>query len=1521
MIKIQIYMEDFEASISSVLQKTSIADVRMNSAIDAVIRRVNAVQRSSVLDDRNHIDEIIENVVQREIGSRNNRRKRTFVEFDMNNGNDLHRTNNTVQKKSRHDDMDFELENEDTRFGRLNFDTTLYSVGDSNIACVGCGGKHFSGEVSSNASANKHKGFFYDCCSFGDLANLDETISDYPMKMQELFDPGHKFHKNFLTNIRKINSNYACASLQSVKRTGNNDEVSGRVHFSNGPDIYKIQGVLYHRQNIIAVPNMNEFPTNGQLFFVDTEEAYKERIKQLNFEKPNRSGQINTELIAIIDEVINECYPYAKAYKMMKEIIAEEEKFSLENGTVLKDVKLLFSLKKEYEKEKHRYNVPVSNEVCAVVVTDCDGNIPPAYVVIHHRGDKSLIVLPHFNKDVEPMSYPMFNVYGNPGWHTELKSISGKKITQNQYFRYRLFEMDNTKFIPHFYAGKLFQQWLVDSYVKVECERLQFIRNKQVELKAFKYSALKKFIESKAENSHAKIGRTVILPTSYSGGPRNREQAYLDAMAIVAETNRPHLFVTITCNPNDEDIARALKPGQLASDNPVIVVRVFRLKLREFCQDIIKRNYFGRVIGYTYSVEFQKRDLPHAHILIILAKNYYSTPNEINQIICAQLPSEFENPLLYHRVRTLMLHGPCQRETNKGVKYGVCWDYEHNKCSKKFPKEFREFTEMNENGYPFYARPDDGRIAKKNPNDVALDNRYVIPYNADFLLKYNCHINVELVASIDAVKYIYKYIFKGYDKALVMFVTEDNEKVILYDEIDSHLNARYVGPMEGAWRLLNYELHEHSHSIEKLPIHLENEQDVFCNIENDDGMDFDEVEDLLNKETKLIAYFKYNEMHHTEKDFVPYTYKEFPKYFRWINKQSVWQKRKNFGKKLGVIGRLHMVDPRYVELYHLRILAYNVKGAKSFVDMRNYDGKIYSSYKEACLARGLIRNDTECYDCIREASIFKFPKALRDLFVTVLLYCNPLKPELLWDEFKNELTYDYRQIFIDDDMRNKKGLIELEKLLYQHGKSLNDFPTMPQLDFSVDFFDEAEVYDFEVEFETFNSYYKQMNEEQKKVVDFVIHTLNDVEGVHSPVFIDGPGGTGKTFVFMALYHYCRAKLKKIENMAFSGIAATMLKKGCTVHTAFKLPLNLNRYSRSNIEKNSTEGNFHKNTNLIIWDELPMAPKHALNAVDLKLREIMNQELPFGNKAVVAGGDFRQLLPVVEGATDNEIIDSTVKSSPLWKEFKVFHLTENMRVGKNEKHFASWLLNLGDGKLNDSCDMITLPEDCKITTDSLVDAIYGKLIKEKKYSEFRNCCICAFYNSDVDEINSEVLKLIPGEPKSYLAFNSADKNILASYPEILSSIETSGLPPNELILKENCVVMLLRNINLKKGMVNGTRIQITAMGKNVLKGIVLTGDKAGDVIFIPRITLNEEKHTPFPLSRHQFPVKLAMGLSVHKTQSQTIKNLGIDLRRRSFAYGHVYTAFSRATSWKDIIVRLLPDSDRKIYNKVLKDILS
>ena len=116
-------------------------------------------------------------------------------------------------------------------------------------------------------------------------------------------------------------------------------------------------------------------------------------------------------------------------------------------------------------------------------------------------------------------------------------------------------------------------------------------------------------------------------------------------------------------------------------------------------------------------------------------------------------------------------------------------------------------------------------------------------------------------------------------------------------------------------------------------------------------------------------------------------------------------------------------------------------------------------------------------------------------------------------------------------------------------------------------------------------------------------------------------------------------------------------------------------------------------------------------------------------------------------------------------------------------------------------------------------------------------------------------------------------------EYLNSLNTGGLPPAKLALKIGCPVMLLRNLDVSMGLCNGTRMIVLEVRPRVLMCRIISGDPkfAGNVVFIPRITLTPSADTlPFPLQRHQFPVRLAFAMTINKSQGQSVITVGLDL---------------------------------------------
>ena len=196
------------------------------------------------------------------------------------------------------------------------------------------------------------------------------------------------------------------------------------------------------------------------------------------------------------------------------------------------------------------------------------------------------------------------------------------------------------------------------------------------------------------------------------------------------------------------------------------------------------------------------------------------------------------------------------------------------------------------------------------------------------------------------------------------------------------------------------------------------------------------------------------------------------------------------------------------------------------------------------------------------------------------------------------------------------------------------------------------------------------------------------------------------------------------------------------------------------------------------------------------------------------------------------------------------------------------------------------------------------------------------------INQEILDTFPGQEVTVHSVDRAsdpDEGVDHShvYPvEFLNSLVLSGLPLAHLKLKQGCPLMLLWNLDPSVGLCNGTRLILIEVRPWVLKCRIMGGKFAGTPVFIPRITLKPSDQTlPVPLSRHQFPVQLAFAMTVNKSQGQSVKHVGLDLRVSVFSHGQLYVALSRCTS-KDCIKVLLPaEANGQTPNIVYQEILT
>ncbi|MBW0526853.1 hypothetical protein O181_066568 [Austropuccinia psidii MF-1] len=259
--------------------------------------------------------------------------------------------------------------------------------------------------------------------------------------------------------------------------------------------------------------------------------------------------------------------------------------------------------------------------------------------------------------------------------------------TQCKWYSYLLFQRKNEyNFILR--GCRLLREFVVDLYICIERSRLNFIRINQPRLKVNLYQGVLEALDNDLDLN----GSHIVLPSSLIGGPREMSQLFQDSMSLVREFGHPSLFITMTANPHWPEIVEQLVPGKTSADRPDIVTQVFYLKLQSMMRDLTKKNCLWKVVSYVYTVELQKQGLPHAHILLILDREYVpNTAHKADKLILAELPNPQKCPNLYKLVTRNMLHGPFSARF-------ACW--RNDKCKYGFPKPFSEHTMLVDGEYP-----------------------------------------------------------------------------------------------------------------------------------------------------------------------------------------------------------------------------------------------------------------------------------------------------------------------------------------------------------------------------------------------------------------------------------------------------------------------------------------------------------------------------------------------------------------------------------------------------------------------------------------------------------------------------------------------------------------------------------------------------------------------------------------------------------------------------------------------------
>jgi ATP-dependent DNA helicase PIF1 len=515
---------------------------------------------------------------------------------------------------------------------------------------------------------------------------------------------------------------------------------------------------------------------------------------------------------------------------------------------------------------------------------------------------------------------------------------------------------------------------------------------------------------------------------------------------------------------------------------------------------------------------------------------------------------------------------------------------------------------------------------------------------------------------------------------------------------------------------------------------------------------------------------------------------------------------------------------------------------------------------------------------------------------------------------------------LSNDIINK-GLIQIEDKIYLLSeKSLRDFGLpSPQRINEIDSVRTTLVHDCNQLNEYVSNHLPNLVPDQRLAFDVIVNSVENNEG--QLLFIDAPGGTGKTYLMNLILAKIRSTGRQALAVASSGIAATLLSGGKTAHSTFKLPLNVSLQNETicSIRKNGPLGQLLQKVCLIIWDECTMSHRSHIEAVDRTLKDLRNSDKIMGGVTFVFAGDFRQTLPVVPRGTRADILKACLKSSPLWSSVQSITLRTNMRahLGGGDRHFSSLLLQVGDGKIPEQDGLIKIDELGMSVSNlnDLISNVYPEIenICQKDHTWMCERAILSPRNSSVDHINEQILERIPGDKKIYKSIDTVlDTEDVVHYPqEFLNSLNPSGLPSHTLNIKVGIPIILLRNLN-PPNLCNGTRLQVKSLRKNVIECIILTGPAAGQLAHIPRIPMIPTD-LPFQFKRLQFPIKISFAITINKSQGQTYKYIGLDLREDCFTHGQLYVGLSRSGNAENQFILKPQKNETKnvVYHEVLK----
>jgi len=943
--------------------------------------------------------------------------------------------------------------------------------------------------------------------------------------------------------------------------------------------------------------------------------------------------------------------------------------------------------------------------------------------------------------------------------------------------------------------------------------------------------------------------------------------------------------------------------GTLCAADPVSVVRIFEQRFRAILDFMRYSQLFGEVTHYFWRLEFQSRGAPHVHMMLWIKDAHVigeNPPHEvlayIQKHITCEMPDQQKNPKLNELVRKFQMHkcsSYCLRRSKVGGRFVT-------RCRFGFPRRSTENAVLHDLISSIRHRKSGKSGKRLYELKREKGEERVNDYNPLLLLLFEANIDVQFIAdNQNAVcQYVTKYVTKNEKSSLDQVWNEisecDSLSKKLWKFVMKMLQNRECGAYETAVRLLGIPLYGKSDPVKYLNVRPP--QDRTRRLKS-----FGEVERLSKDDPDTEDIYENN----------------------WIDDYYPNRPEKLETTCLYDFIRNHDYETRCDD----------PEGKGRYVLQSD---------------KGYLRVRIKPYLITHKMYDPKKDHERQNYYRSILFLFRPWRAEseLLGDYSSYEEAYCEQVDVLEKMHAYHEKLTKLTEAKEALQKQL-DAETPQPTQANSDNFDPEDQFVQGVELQTgvnaamdelYNAMMdnpekslvemiEQLNDDQKRVFEKVRLSLGNKEPNAAPLrmFISGVGGSGKSFLIDVIKRYVKEEFESdrlvVAIACPTGLSAFQVR-GVTIHKLFQMPVEHGKtaeFKSLTEEPRKIMESALRDMQLLIIDEISMVSNLMLVFVHLRLQQVFCEYGEwFARKNILVFGDLMQLMPVRGQPVFCKIPEKLVKdkiggsvSANIWQElFEYDELTINMRQ-KDDEQYQKILDAVRVGKVDDAC----------------FESLKSRVIETSAREVYEDCVSKGYSpvallptNAMCKNFNELMLKTCIGsievvEAVDEFSFANRKKKDLRNVNKLLedrneNASATAGLEKT-LRLAVGCRVMLRRNIQVEKGLVNGAMGTVMGfkreLGSKKITEIEILFDGADQAELIKPFSVKFELSANVYVERQQFPIVLAYGITIHKSQGLTLEHAIIYLGKEVFASGMAYVALSRVKKLENVFITELTRS--------------